>query len=65
MYWLTAFGIMFLCLFCGAFLMYGMKHRAGISALLAVRYSTGFCAIVAGVLFTRYAIDCLYIYFGR
>lgn len=63
--WFTFFGLAFLCIWCGAFLMHGANHRAGVSAILAVRDSSGLCAIAGGVLFMRYAIDCVYIYFGR
>lgn len=60
-YFALFFSIMYLCIWAGGFLVYGMHERAGVACYRAIVTSAKFCACVAGVLITRYLIGLLYL----
>ena len=60
-YTLVAFSIMHLCLFLGAWLVFGAQMRAGIAAYRAYILSSQFVLGVAALLGIRYLIGLLYL----
>lgn len=60
-YTLLFFGIMYLCLFCAGFLIYGMHYRAGVAAARAIMLASKFCGILSAILAVRHLIGLLYL----
>jgi hypothetical protein len=60
-YTITAFSIMYLCLFCAGFLIYGMHYRAGVAAARAIILASQFCGILSAILAVRHLIGLLYL----
>ena len=60
-YTIAVFGIMYLCLFCGGFLVYGMQYRAGVAAARAIMLASQFCGLLSAILAVRHLIGLLYL----
>lgn len=59
-YWALAFSVMYLTVWAGGFLIYGMNDRASVACYRAIISSAKFCAGVAAFLTLRYLIGLLY-----
>lgn len=59
-YYALFFSIMYLTVWAGGFLIYGMHERAGVACYRAIISSAKFCAGVAAFLTLRFLIGLLY-----
>jgi hypothetical protein len=60
-FYLMAFAIIALCLFCLAFVAYGTQMRASIAAYRAAIFSFQGCGIIAVLCVVRHLIGLLYL----
>ena len=59
-YWALVFSVMYVTVWAGGFLIYGMHERAGVACYRAIINSVVFCSCCAGLLLLRYFIGLVY-----